>query len=67
MSQTDLHEAIAKAVPRIRRGKVWCTHCGKSQVVNGAECLRSGWPKCCGETMTVDSPAERKRLAKTKP
>ena len=23
------------------------------------ECMRYGWPKCCGHTMTIDSPEER--------
>ncbi len=54
-----LHKAIADDVPQIKRGQVWCTVCGRSQKVDGAECLRSGWPKCHGYTMTIDSPEER--------
>lgn len=54
-----LHQAIADEVPQIKRGMVWCTTCGHSQKVDGAECLRSGWPKHCGYTMTIDSPEER--------
>lgn len=47
-------------VPQLKRGKVWCTVCGKVEKVNSSECLREGWPKCCGYTMTLDSPEERK-------
>ena len=48
--------------PSLSRGQVWCKRCGRSEKVNSANCLRTGWPKCCGETMTIDSPEERKRL-----
>ncbi len=47
------------ALPQLKRGRVWCTTCGHSQSVNSNECLRSGWPKHCGYTMTIDSPEER--------
>lgn len=56
-----LHDKIVADVPQLRRGIVWCTKCGRSQKVNAADCLRSGWPKCHGYTMTIDSPDERKR------
>jgi hypothetical protein len=32
--------------------------------VDSAECMRIGWPKCHGETMTIDSPEERRRRGK---
>jgi Zn finger protein HypA/HybF involved in hydrogenase expression len=54
-----MHENIAASVPQLRRGLVWCTTCGREQKVDSAECLRSGWPKCHGQTMTIDSPDER--------
>ena len=54
-----LHENIVNDVPQLRRGQVWCTTCGATQKVDGAKCLRTGWPKCCGYTMTIDSPEER--------
>lgn len=57
-----IHDQIAKDVPQIKRGMVWCTVCGRSERVNGAECLRHGWPKCHGYTMTIDSPDERRSL-----
>lgn len=47
------------AVPQFARGQVWCKKCDATQKVDGANCLRHGWPKCCGETMTLDSPEER--------
>lgn len=37
-------------------GRVWCLRCGATIPVDAAECLRSGWPECCGETMTIDPP-----------
>jgi hypothetical protein len=27
--------------------------------VNSSTCMAGGWPKCCGYTMTIDSPEER--------
>jgi hypothetical protein len=48
--------------PKLDRGKVWCTKCGRSQIVKAEYCLRYGWPLCCGYTMTVDSPEERRSL-----
>lgn len=53
-----LHEKIADDIPAVKRGQVWCKECGKTLKVDGAECLRKGWPKCCGYTMTIDSPNE---------
>lgn len=54
-----LHETLAACDPKISRGRVWCKKCGTTVKVNPAECFRSGWPLCCGETMTIDSPEER--------
>lgn len=58
-----LTDKIAREIPQISRGMVWCTDCGRSQRVDGGECLRNGWPKCCGYTMTIDSPSERAALS----
>lgn len=55
-----LHDEIVNSHPSLIRGLVWCRHCGKNRRVDPAECLRSGWPKCCSSTMTIDSPAEQK-------
>ena len=55
----DVHDNIAADIPQLRRGMVWCTVCGRSESVNGADCLRNGGPLCHGYTMTIDSPEER--------
>lgn len=56
----SIYTEIENAVPQIKRGLVWCKKCGNEQrVVNG---LQNGWPLCCGETMTIDSPEEQKKL-----
>lgn len=48
------------ASPKIARGQVWCRKCGGTRKVDGARALRTGWPKCCGQTMTIDSPEEQR-------
>jgi Zn finger protein HypA/HybF involved in hydrogenase expression len=58
-----MHDKIAKSIPQLARGQVWCKKCGGTQRVNSAEAMRHGWPLCCGETMTIDSPEEQARLA----
>lgn len=58
----SVHQRMANSHPKLRRGIVWCKRCGRSEKVDPAECLRHlGWPKCCGETMTIDAPTERSR------
>ena len=61
-----LHKTIANAHPSLRRGVVWCKRCGRSEDVRSENCLHTGWPECCGETMTIDSPDERKHLDEQK-
>jgi hypothetical protein len=34
-------------------GTVRCQTCGETRKVNVVNCLRSGWPTCCGETMEL--------------
>lgn len=46
-------------VPQLKRGRVWCRTCGSTLKVDAAYALRHGWPKCCGYTMTIDSPEEQ--------
>lgn len=58
-ASADLHDRLARSHPKLERGQVWCRACGATEQVDPAECLRSGWPKCCGATMTIDAPAER--------
>ncbi len=55
-----LHQHIVDQVPALKRGRVWCHKCGRTEPVDSARCLAIGWPKCCGETMSIDSPEERK-------
>lgn len=55
----SLYDTLAECHPDISRGQVWCRECGSTQRVNPAECFRSGWPMCCGQTMTIDEPEEQ--------
>lgn len=55
---------VAASHHKLTRGRVWCTTRGRSLVVNAGECMKHGWPKCCGLTMTIDSPEERNQLAR---
>lgn len=59
----SLHEQMANSHPSLQRGRVWCRTCGADQQVNSAACLRTGWPKCCGCTMTIDSPEEQRAFS----
>ncbi len=36
-----------------------CETCGARVPVNPAQCLREGWPKCCGQTMTLGEPKKK--------
>ena len=54
-----LHDEIARSHPSLMRGRVWCVRCGGYKDVDPAKCLREGWPRCHGATMTIDSPKER--------
>ena len=56
------YQSIVDQVPQLKRGRVWCLTCGTTMRVGAALALASGWPKCCGYTMTIDSPEERKAL-----
>lgn len=51
----------------IARGTVWCCKCGRSKKVDSFHCMMHGWPGCCGETMTIDSPKEREAMAEEAP
>lgn len=57
-----MYNEMASSHPSLQRGQVWCTVCGKTEKVNSGQALQTGWPKCCGYTMTIDSPEERKAL-----
>lgn len=58
----SLYDTLANCHPSIARGMCWCITCKRRQAVDPAECFRSGWPKCCGQTMTIDSPQKRAAL-----
>jgi hypothetical protein len=53
------HATVCQGVAKLRRGLCWCTTCGRCHRVDPTNCFRHGWPKCCGFTMTIDSPDER--------
>ena len=55
-----LFDRVVDQVPQLHRGRVWCRTCGHTQRVDAAQCLRGGWPACCGATMTIDSPDEQR-------
>jgi Zn finger protein HypA/HybF involved in hydrogenase expression len=52
-------------IPQIARNKAWCHTCGAEiNMNNTAATLGVGWPKCCGYTMSIDSPEERAAMDK---
>lgn len=53
------YQELAGSHPKLARGQVWCRSCGSTRLVNSGKALANGWPKCCGYTMTIDSPEER--------
>lgn len=53
---------VVSEVPQLARGQVWCRSCGSTRAVNSAGAMSNGWPKCCGHTMTIDSPEEQARF-----
>ena len=55
-----LPDTLADCHPRLSRRTLRCHECGRVEHnVDFAECFRSGWPLCCEQTMTIDSPVER--------
>ncbi len=55
-------DSVIDAVPQLKRGQVWCRTCGFTMSVDSGLCLANGWPKCHGQTMTIDAPEERGTL-----
>lgn len=47
---------LVEITPQLKRGEVWCRECGANQKVDSEKCIKEGWLKCCGYTMTIDSP-----------
>lgn len=60
---TTIHETLANSHAKLRRGTVWCHTCKREQKVNAAECFWTGWPQCCGSTMSIDAPSDRLAVA----
>lgn len=54
----SLYDTIAASHPSLLNGIVWCSRCRRSRIVDAAKCLRDGWPKCCGVTVSIDKPSE---------
>jgi len=50
----ELYDEIVNSDPKLKRGKVQCTVCKRIEDVSSQNCLRNGWPKCHGYTMTLD-------------
>jgi hypothetical protein len=57
----SLHQKLAESHPKLTRGQVWCRSCGSTRRIDSAGAMQHGWPKCCGYTMTIDSPEEQAR------
>jgi Zn finger protein HypA/HybF involved in hydrogenase expression len=55
---SGLYDTIARSHPSLLRGRVWCAKCNSFKDVDAARCLREGWPKCHGQTMSIDAPKE---------
>lgn len=50
-------------IPQLKRGKCWCRTCGRMRHVDSLKAITGGgWPKCCGYTMTIDSPEEQEKF-----
>lgn len=60
-----MHDDMANSHWKLRRAQVWCDTCKRTERVDVARRLSglSAWPECCGYTMTLDSPKERKAFA----
>ena len=52
------YKEIANSHPKLQLGKVYCLVCRRVSTVNVEYCFEHGWPECCGETMTIDSPGK---------
>lgn len=53
-----LYDEIARSHPSLMSGKVWCGRCGRARDVDAAKCLRDGWPRCCGTTVSLEQRNE---------
>lgn len=46
-------DAMYRDAAKVTGSQVRCEKCGSQIAVDPANCLRSGWPQCCGYTMTL--------------
>ena len=60
INEKSLIDDLSKCHPKIARGQVWCKKGGATKTGALKVWFASGWPTCCGDTMTIDSPEERK-------
>lgn len=61
-----LHDKLASE-SGIRVARVRCEKCGREFSVDGANCLQSGWPECCGYTMSLLRPNNKVTYGRAKP
>ncbi len=66
IDMTNMYYKLAQCHEKIARGQVWCVQCGNTEAVEAEHAFKYGWPQCCGETMTIDSPEERQALEASK-
>lgn len=52
-NNSTLYEKLGKCHPALEKGLVRCTTCGNEKKVDSSECLKRGWPVCCGYTMRL--------------
>jgi hypothetical protein len=56
---SKMYDEMVEKSSAMKKGLVYCHICKKEQKVDSAECLRKGWPKCCGSTMSLDEVRPR--------
>jgi hypothetical protein len=54
-----MYKDMAAGLPK----SVKCSECGRKLDVDPELCLRYGWPKCCGYTMSLDRASAVKGYA----
>jgi len=47
-----IHEEVAERF-NLKKAFVRCSECGYEKEVDGAVCMKHGWPKCCEVTMAL--------------
>jgi hypothetical protein len=56
----SIYDKIVEDVPALQKGIVYCHTCKATLKVDSAACLAKGWPKCCGQTMSLDEVKSEK-------